>query len=73
MRLTQPCRDTLELLGSPSDELLIAHRHKNLSEGGPFRTDWLSGGIGDHTMASLGAAIRRRLASARFSAAPATV
>jgi hypothetical protein len=52
VRLTQPCRDALQALGSSSDKLLIAHRHKNYSEaGGPFRTDWLYGGIGDHTMA----------------------
>jgi hypothetical protein len=54
VRLTQPCRDALEALGSPSDKLLIAHRHKNLSNAGPFRTDWLSGGIGDHIMTLLG-------------------
>ncbi|MDD4866228.1 MAG: hypothetical protein PHQ28_03615 [Mycobacterium sp.] len=52
--LTQACRDTLDVLGSPSEKLLIAHRSFNYSETGPFRTDWLSGGIGDHTMATLG-------------------
>ena len=54
VRLTQPCRDTLESLGTPSDKLLIAHRAKDLTDGGPFRTDWLDGGIGDHRMAPLG-------------------
>jgi hypothetical protein len=54
LRLTQPCRDTLQSLGTPSDKLLIAHRSKDMTDDGPFRTDWLHGGIGDHRMAPLG-------------------
>lgn len=54
VRLTQPCRDTLQSLGTPSDKLLIAHRAKDMTDDGPFRTDWLYGGIGDHTMAPFG-------------------
>lgn len=53
VRLTQPCRDTLQALGSPSDKLLIAHRNRNDLDVGPFRSDWLSGGIIDR-MAPLG-------------------
>lgn len=54
IRLTQPCRDALEALGSPSNRLLIAHRHKDYRDSGPFRSDWLSGGIGDHTLEPFG-------------------
>ncbi|MDQ1250010.1 MAG: hypothetical protein QG597_4387 [Actinomycetota bacterium] len=52
--LTQPCRTALAELGTPSDKLLIAHRHKNLTDGGPFRQEWLTAGIGDHCMADAG-------------------
>lgn len=54
VRITQPCRDTLQALGTPSDKLLIAHRFKNLRKGGPFQSDWMSAGIGEHTMAPFG-------------------
>lgn len=40
VQLTQPCRDALRALGTPTDLLLIAHRHKDLNGLGPFRTDW---------------------------------
>jgi hypothetical protein len=52
--LTRPCREALEALGAPTDKLLVAHRNKNLTDGGPFRTDWSEAGIGDHYMADLG-------------------
>ena len=52
--LTEQCRTTLAGLGTPSEKLLIAHRHKNLTEGGPFRQEWLTAGIGDHYMADAG-------------------
>lgn len=52
--LTEPCRTALAALGSPSDKLLIAHRHKNLTDGGPFRQEWSTAGIGDHYMADAG-------------------
>lgn len=54
VRITQPCRDTLQVLGTPSDRLLIAHRFKNMRRGGPFRSDWIFAGIGDHTMETFG-------------------
>lgn len=54
MRITQPCRDTLEVLGTPSDKVLVAHRFKNMRNGGPFRSDWIRAGIGDHTMEPFG-------------------
>lgn len=40
VKLTQPCRDTLRARETPTDKLLIAHRHKDLKTLGPFRTDW---------------------------------
>ena len=49
--LTEPCRTALAELGTPSEKLLIAHRHKNLTGDGPFRQEWLTAGIGDHYMA----------------------
>jgi hypothetical protein len=52
--LTEPCRTALAALGTPCEKLLIAHRHKNLTDGGPFRQEWLTAGIGDHYMASAG-------------------
>lgn len=54
VRLTEPCRDTLEALNRRTDKLLIAHRSYNYPDGGPFRSDWLSGGMGHHLTASLG-------------------
>lgn len=54
VRLTAPCRTTLAVLGTPSEKLLIAHRHKNLVDGGPFRQEWLTAGIGDHYLADAG-------------------
>jgi len=54
VRLTQPCRDTLQSLETPSDKLLIAHRSKDMTDAGSFRTDWLDGGISHHRMAPLG-------------------
>jgi hypothetical protein len=54
VRLTEPCRTALAELGTPSDKLLIAHRHKNLTDDGPFRQEWLTAGIGDHYMADAG-------------------
>jgi len=54
VRITQPCRDTLQALGTPSDRLLIAHRFKNMVKGGPFRSDWIFAGIGEHTMEPFG-------------------
>lgn len=52
--LTEPCRTALTALGTPSEKLLIAHRHKNLAGDGPFRQEWLTAGIGDHYMADAG-------------------
>ncbi|MBY0457095.1 MAG: hypothetical protein K2V38_07150, partial [Gemmataceae bacterium] len=52
--LTEPCRTALAALGTPSEKLLIAHRHKNLTDDGPFRQDWLTAGIGDHYMTDAG-------------------
>lgn len=49
--LTEPCRTALAALGTPSQKLLIGHRHKNLIGEGPFRQEWLNAGIGDHYMA----------------------
>lgn len=54
LALTAPCRTALAELGTPSEKLLIAHRHKNLTGDGPFRQDWLTAGIGDHYMADAG-------------------
>ena len=54
VRLTEPCRATLAELGTPSEKLLIAHRHKNFTGVGPFRQEWLTAGIGDHYMADAG-------------------
>lgn len=54
VRITQPCREALQALGTPSDRLLIAHRQKNMREGGPFRSDWMFAGIGEHTMEPFG-------------------
>ena len=54
VRITQPCRDTLQALGTPSDRLLIAHRFKNMVKGGPFRSDWVFAGIGERTMEHFG-------------------
>lgn len=54
VRLTAPCRTTLAVLGTPSEKLLIAHRHKNFATIGPFRQEWLTAGIGDHYMADAG-------------------
>lgn len=42
VRLTQPCRDALEASGTPTDKLLIAHRHKNIRGEGPFRSEFAS-------------------------------
>lgn len=44
--LTQPCRDALEAVGRPTDKLLVAHRHKNLTSDGPFRTEWTTACLG---------------------------
>lgn len=52
--MTEPCRATLAELGTPSEKLLIAHRHKNFTGVGPFRQEWLTAGIGDHYMADAG-------------------
>ncbi|MGQ9349417.1 hypothetical protein [Mycolicibacterium gilvum] len=49
--LTDSCRTALAALGTPSEKLLIAHRHKNRTDGGPFRQEWLTAGSGDHYMA----------------------
>ncbi|WP_264032881.1 hypothetical protein [Mycolicibacterium gilvum] len=54
VRLTEPCRTALAALGTPSEKLLIAHRHKNLTNEGPFRQEWLTAGIGDHYMSDAG-------------------
>ncbi|MCK5751612.1 MAG: hypothetical protein KAH46_02790, partial [Mycobacterium sp.] len=54
VRLTAHCRTTLAALGTPSEKLLIAHRHRNLINSGPFRQEWLTAGIGDHYMADAG-------------------
>ena len=54
MRITQPCRDTLQSLGTPSDRLLIAHRFKNMVKGGPFRSGLGFAGIGERTMEHFG-------------------
>lgn len=54
VKLTQPCRDALAAIGSPSNKLLIARGGKNYFGAGPFKTDWLTGGIGDRTMAQFG-------------------
>ncbi|MEB3065043.1 hypothetical protein [[Mycobacterium] zoologicum] len=54
LALTEPCRTALAELGTPSEKLLIAHRHKNRTGGGPFRQEWLTAGIGDHYMADAG-------------------
>lgn len=40
VELTQPCRDALVAMGTPTDKLLVAHRSKDLEGRGPFRTDW---------------------------------
>ncbi|WP_125079794.1 hypothetical protein [Mycobacterium sp. P7213] len=52
--LTESCRTALAALGTPSEKLLIAHRHKNRAGFGPFRQDWLTAGIGDHYMTDAG-------------------
>ena len=44
--LTQPCRDALDGMGRPTDKLLVAHRHKNLTSDGPFRTEWMNACLG---------------------------
>ena len=44
--LTQPCRDALDAIGRPTDKLLVAHRHKNLTSDGPFRTEWTTAYLG---------------------------
>lgn len=44
--LTQPCRDALNAVGRPTDKLLVAHRHKNLTSDGPFRTEWTTACLG---------------------------
>lgn len=54
VRLTEPCRTALAALRTPSEKLLIAHRHKNLTDEGPFRQEWLTAGIGDHYMSDAG-------------------
>jgi hypothetical protein len=40
VKLTQPCRDALQSRGTPTNKLLVAHRHKDLNGRGPFRKDW---------------------------------
>lgn len=52
--VTESCRTALAALGTPSEKLLIAHRHRNLTHEGTFRQDWLTAGIGDHYMANVG-------------------
>ena len=47
--LTQPCRDALGALGRPTDKLLVAHRHQNLTSEGPFRTEWTNACLGTTT------------------------
>lgn len=47
--LTQPCRDALDAIGHPTDTLLVAHRHKNLTSDGPFRTEWTTAYLGTST------------------------
>lgn len=47
--LTQPCRDALDAIGCPTDTLLVAHRHKNLTSDGPFRTEWTTACLGAST------------------------
>lgn len=42
VKLTQPCRDALQARGTPTDKLLIAHRHKDIRGEGPFRSEWTS-------------------------------
>lgn len=44
--LTQPCRDALHGMGCPTDRLLVAHRNKNLTSDGPFRTEWTTACLG---------------------------
>ncbi|WP_129978006.1 hypothetical protein [Rhodococcus sp. Q1] len=44
--LTQPCRNALHRMGHPSDRLLVAHRNKNLTSDGPFRTEWTTACLG---------------------------
>lgn len=44
--LTKPCRDALDAMGHPTDKLLVAHRYKNLTSDGPFRTEWTSACLG---------------------------
>ncbi len=44
--LTQPCRNAMDAIGRPTDKLLIAHRNKNFTSGGPFRTEWMSACLG---------------------------
>ncbi|MBM7460765.1 hypothetical protein [Rhodococcus coprophilus] len=44
--LTQPCRDARNAMGRPTDKLLVAHRHKNLTSDGPFRTEWTTACLG---------------------------
>ncbi|CAM3283091.1 Core-binding (CB) domain-containing protein [Williamsia muralis] len=44
--LTQPCRAAMDAMGRPTDKLLVAHRHKNLTSDGPFRTEWTTACLG---------------------------
>ncbi|XVA03261.1 hypothetical protein ACQ86I_05765 [Prescottella equi] len=44
--LTQPCRDALDAVGRSTDTLLVAHRSKNLTSDGPFRTEWTTACLG---------------------------
>lgn len=44
--LTQPCRVALDAVGRPTDKLLVAHRNKNLTSDGPFRTEWTTACLG---------------------------
>ncbi len=36
----------LDAIGRPTDKLLVAHRHKNLTSDGPFRTEWTTACLG---------------------------
>lgn len=40
VKLTQPCRDALAAMGTPTDKLLIAHRSEGSRTARSVRTDW---------------------------------
>lgn len=46
--LTEQCRTTLAALGTPSEKLLIGHRHKNVANIGRFRQEWSTEGLSDY-------------------------